>query len=191
MHCAMPLLGRIAIGAPDLWPMPFHQLAHDDGAPGWSGAMHDSFVRSEHLLIGVRALDAHTCFVRGDDLRPAQVSIGRVALGHEGCLRPPQHVHQAALADPEPKKVRERALQTFEGQRLKRLEIGRHGIMRGPKGVPFAASGTFAATSNPQDGHRTERRRWRSTKGWISGSSIVSYSPAVSAGKSSESFAWQ
>jgi hypothetical protein len=72
--------------------------------------MHDSFVRSEYPLIGVRALDAHAGLVGGDDLRPAQGSDRHVALGHEGCLRP-LHVHQAAPADRKSKEVGERTLQ--------------------------------------------------------------------------------
>ena len=42
MRRAMPLLGRVAIGTPDLWPMAIHQVTNDDGAAGRSGTMHDS-----------------------------------------------------------------------------------------------------------------------------------------------------
>ena len=42
MQLPAPLLGRVAIGTPDLWPMATHQVANDDGAAGWRSTMHDS-----------------------------------------------------------------------------------------------------------------------------------------------------
>lgn len=55
---------------------------------------------------------------------------------------------------------------------------------RGPNGVPFASSGTAAGTRVPHDGQRTASRRWRSTNGLISGSSILSCALTVSAARS-------
>ena len=42
MLLPVPLLGRVAIGTPDLWPMAIHQVANDDGTAGWCSTMHDS-----------------------------------------------------------------------------------------------------------------------------------------------------
>lgn len=56
----------------------------------------------------------------------AQVGDGSVALGREGCLGTAQHIHQAALADRQPEKIGEGALQTLVGQGLERLQIGCH-----------------------------------------------------------------
>ena len=164
MPLPMPLLGRVAIGTPDLWPMAIHQVTNDDGAAGRSGTMHDSLARSEHPLIGIRAFDGaagrsgtmhdslarsehpligirafdtHTGLVGGDDLRLAQGRNGHVALGRERCLRPPQHIHQTALADRQPEEIGEGALQAFVGQSLEGLEIGRHGMDAGPERSAF------------------------------------------------------
>jgi hypothetical protein len=50
MGVGMSLLGGVAIGTPDLWPVPVHQGPDHDAAAGWSGTMDDSVVAAERHL---------------------------------------------------------------------------------------------------------------------------------------------
>lgn len=67
-------------------------------------------------MIGIAALDAHAGLVRGDDRRLMQRRYGFFATGAEEPLRTAEQVHQAALAEGEPKQVGKRRLQSLVGQ---------------------------------------------------------------------------
>jgi len=132
----MSLLRGVAIGAPDIGPMPVHQRPDHDCATCRSGLMDNRLGATKHPLVGVASFDPHAGLVGGDDLGPTQRRDGDVALGREGTLRTAQYVHQAALADGETEQVREDALQPLVGQGLEGFEIGRHRMQPRPERRP-------------------------------------------------------
>jgi hypothetical protein len=114
--------------------MPIHHLAHHDGGARRRGRVHHGLRRVEEPVVGVRALDAHACFVAGDDLSPAQGRDGSVTTRMETALRAAEQVHQPALAERQSEQVGERRLQPFVRERLKGLEVRRHRVQPRAKG---------------------------------------------------------
>jgi hypothetical protein len=77
-------------------------------------------------MVGVAALDAHPGLVRGHHRGPAQRRARGFTAFHEPTLRPPQQVHQPALAQGEPEQVGQRRLQPFVGEGLEGFQVGGH-----------------------------------------------------------------
>ena len=103
VRIGVALLRHIAIRTPDLGAVAAHHVAdHHFGA-------------AENPVVGVAALDPHTGLVRADHPGPAQPGDGDLSPILEAALRPAQHVHQAALADPKAEQVGERPFEPLCG----------------------------------------------------------------------------
>ena len=61
----MALLRAVAVGTPDLGPVPVHNRPDQDGAAGRRGVMDHRLGAAKHSMIGVGALDPNACLVGG------------------------------------------------------------------------------------------------------------------------------
>lgn len=83
----LALLGGAAIRDTLCPPVAVHNLPHQDGILRRRGYVHHSLRQVEQSMASVRAIDAHTQFVAGDDPSLAQGCDGRLTTDTEADLQ--------------------------------------------------------------------------------------------------------